>query len=97
MTTTVPVFTLADRLRKAREVLGVDQAELAEILGVSRSSVSNAETGSAVPRRITMRAWAEATGVPLEWLTTGEWAPRGSNPQPTDWVSAQVRGWPAAA
>lgn len=96
----IPTFTLADRLRKARELTGLDQIPFADELGISRNSVSNAETGTVMPRRITLKAWAMRTGVDLDWLLTGtaptapdgggEWAPRGSNPQPTDYGYAQV-------
>lgn len=67
----VPAWTLADRLRKARETTGMSQAELAERMGVARSTVARSEqTGSA--RRQTLLTWAFATGVDLGWLETGE-------------------------
>lgn len=76
MTTThIPVWTLGDRLRKAREDAGLSQAELAAAISVSRNTVGNAELGERVPLAITLRAWSEVTGVPLEWLRTGEVAP----------------------
>lgn len=59
----VPQWTMADRLRKARESAGLEQGELAEAMGVSRQSISSAERGAARPRRLTVRAWAMATGV----------------------------------
>lgn len=62
----VPQWTVADRLRKAREWAGVEQAELAERMGVSRGTVSNAETGRRAVRLITLKAWALETGVPVE-------------------------------
>lgn len=68
----VPEFTTADRLRKARETLGLDQEAFANALGVSRNTVGNYELGKTTSRRkIVMRAWAMATGVPLSWLETG--------------------------
>lgn len=69
--THIPVWTLGDRLRKAREDAGLSQAELAALLEVSRNTIGNAELGERVPLPITMRAWSLATGVPLEWLRTG--------------------------
>ena len=42
----VPEFRLCDRLRRAREITGLDQAAFAAELGISRTSVSNAETGT---------------------------------------------------
>lgn len=68
----VPQFTVGDRLRKAREVSGMDQGELAEAMGVSRKTIGNNESGGVTPRKIVIRAWALATGVDAEWLETGE-------------------------
>jgi transcriptional regulator with XRE-family HTH domain len=67
-----PVWTLRDRLRKAREHAGLEQVELAERAGISRGSVSNYENGVTSPRRPQLLAWAMACGVPLEWLTDGD-------------------------
>lgn len=70
-TTHIPVWTMGDRLRKAREDAGLSQAELALEVGVSRATVSNAEVGATTPLPITVNAWARITGVPAEWLRTG--------------------------
>lgn len=64
----VPPITIGDRLRIARRYAGLEQEELAEIICVSRGTVSNAELGRVKPRRITLRAWAGACGVPLAWI-----------------------------
>jgi transcriptional regulator with XRE-family HTH domain len=69
---TVPVWTTPDRLRKAREQSGLDQSEFADAIGVSRGTVSNYERGSSVYRRPVQLAWAMCSGVPLEWLLTGQ-------------------------
>ena len=68
----IPTWTRADRLRKAREVSGLDQTALGQRIGVSRGTVSNAERGTVEPRRSVIMAWAMATGVPLAWIETGE-------------------------
>ena len=68
----VPQFTQSDRLRKAREVTGLDQGQFAEVAGISRQTVSNYESGAREPRGLYLRAWAEASGVNLLWLETGE-------------------------
>lgn len=92
----IPEFTLADRLRKAREITGLNQRDFANEIGVNRNSVGNYETGMTKPRPVVLRAWALRTGVPAMWLETGEapspggdgaseWcAPRDSNPEPID-------------
>lgn len=90
----VPTFTQGDRLRKARELTGMKQREFGELIGVSHQTVTNAEKQHRSVRKITLNAWAMATGVPLEWLETGK-APRqkpggdacgirDSNPEPAD-------------
>ena len=63
-----PVWTLADRLRKAREHAHLTQQELADQIGISRASVVNYETGRHSPPRPVMLSWSMATGVDLEWL-----------------------------
>ena len=67
----VPTFNLSDRLRKARESAGLDQVQLSELIGISRTSISAAERGSTKPRKAVLIAWAFATRVPFEWLMTG--------------------------
>lgn len=92
---------MAHRLRIAREYAGLDQTQLAERAEIGRTTVVNYEQGYREPRRLYLRAIAEATGVDMHWLETGE-APsddeasrgerarRDSNPQPSDWEFAQA-------
>lgn len=68
----VPVFELPDRLRRAREHAHMDQAELADSVGISRTSVGNYENGRRVPTRPYLLAWADVTGVDAVWLETGK-------------------------
>lgn len=49
----------------------MDQSAMAEVLGCARTTVSNYERGFTTPRRAVILAWAMATGVDAEWLTTG--------------------------
>jgi transcriptional regulator with XRE-family HTH domain len=75
MTTTtgvvIPEFTVGDRLRKARELTGLDQQRFADEIGISRQSVSNYELGNTKVRKIVLIAWQMRTGVPVEWLEHG--------------------------
>lgn len=105
----IPEWTVADRLRKARELTGMDARDFAAHVGISRNTVSNYENGktSRIGRPM-LAAWSMATGVPMKWLETGE-APTGpepdggliaertrrdSNPKPSD---PKVRGLRAVA
>lgn len=75
----IPVWTEADRLRKAREMTGLDRADFAELIGVSAKTVLNYENGSTTRvKPLVRRAWALATGVPSSWLETGEVPPDGA-------------------
>jgi len=78
-----PGFELRHRLMRAREYAGLEQADLARDLGVSRQTISNAERGARMPRRALIVAWAVRTGVSLHWLETGQAAPI---PTPPDGV-----------
>ena len=68
----IPTWTLADRLRKAREDANLTQQELAELTGISHTSIKNYEGGKRTPRVLYLRAWSEATGVPACWLDSGQ-------------------------
>lgn len=69
----VPQWTIADRLRKAREVTGMDQRQFADHIGISRNTVTNYETGKTTRfSRPMLAAWAMATGVRLDWLEGNE-------------------------
>ena len=83
----IPVWTLGDRLRKAREDAGLSQSELAAAVLVSRTTVSNAEVGARVPMRGTLKAWAEVTDVPLAWLLTGDATPLPPSGQPVKGIN----------
>jgi transcriptional regulator with XRE-family HTH domain len=73
-----PVWSLADRLRKAREEAGLEQGELAQLAGLSRATISAAENGHRRPAKATIAMWALATGVSRDWLA-GE---SEANPDP---------------
>lgn len=92
----VPQFEVKDRVRKAREYSGLKQGDLAETVGMSRTTLARIEQGLSTPRRPQLIALAMATGCDLEWLETGktpagdnpdggsECAIRDSNPEPAD-------------
>lgn len=66
------VLRLQERIRRARRKAGYSQAELAEMLKVKRSAVSNWESVTDVqPSMTNLIAIAEVCEVSLEWLGTG--------------------------
>lgn len=67
----IPVWTQGDRLRKARQMTGMTTRQFALELGVSQGTVTSAENDNTKVRMITLKAWALATGVPIEWLQFG--------------------------
>ncbi len=69
----VPEWTLGDRLRKAREHRHLQQAEMAELLGVAQTALSKWEADQRRPRDLLdiVEKWARVTGVPREWLMWG--------------------------
>lgn len=81
-----PQWTLGDRLRKAREIAGLSQGEMAEAIGIARNSVGRYESGSFDPSRPVLIAWAFRTGVALDWImagVTGATAHSSSSHRPT--------------
>jgi len=72
-------WTMGDRLRKAREVAGLTQAEVAAELrarGIKckgHSTVSMWETGTQ-PRNLerVLEAWGDICDVPAAWLFSGD-------------------------
>ena len=83
------VFDIADRLRKARELAGYDQSQMADLIDVSRATVSNYEHRHTRPMINNVKMWALATGLPFEWIWTGRWP--GTNPRDTGQYHAHLR------
>jgi transcriptional regulator with XRE-family HTH domain len=72
MDTIIPAWTKQDRLRKAREIAGLNHAEMASALGVSEKTAWNYEHGKSPMKRAMLVAWALRCGVPVEWIEDGE-------------------------
>jgi transcriptional regulator with XRE-family HTH domain len=68
ISTEVPEFDEADRLRKALRVADVPVQDMAEYLGVSRNTVSRWINGTVEPKAGILRAWSQRTGVDYQWL-----------------------------
>jgi transcriptional regulator with XRE-family HTH domain len=68
--------TIGARIRTARKAAGLNQAALAERVGVSQPAVANWESGVHDPRRLMLAKIADALGTPLDWLADGERSPK---------------------
>jgi transcriptional regulator with XRE-family HTH domain len=64
-----PIWTLGNRLWRAREEAGLDQETMATQLNVSRALVSKWERDKSEPTVRQVRRWSEITGVSFSWLT----------------------------
>ena len=69
-----------DRIRNLRDALGMTQAELANLFGVSSGQVSSWERGLQKPHKKNLRRWASEHGWPLNIFAEG-------GPMPLDVVS----------
>lgn len=63
-----PVFTLGDRIRKARTVAGLDQRQLAAEVGVNRNTLALWERDAHKPSTAAVALVAARTDTDLEWL-----------------------------
>lgn len=77
----IPVFDLADRMRKALRNSGLTVTDMAEYLGISRETAGRYMNGHGKVPLQTVRLWALRTGVPFEWLETGK-VPSDNPPAP---------------
>ena len=75
----VPVWTLGDRLRKARRNSGMGTSAMAARLGCHRNSVLGWETDRVVPPLEVVVRWARATHIPLAWFIDGDFDPVSTN------------------
>ena len=58
-------FELAERVRQARERLGITQAELAKRIGSTQPAMARLEAGGSTPSFVTLRRIAAALGLEL--------------------------------
>lgn len=76
--------TFGDRLARAREHAGMDQAALARRLGVKLVTVRNWETDRSEPRANRLQMVSGLLGISIIWLLTGdgEGGPSSDSAQP---------------
>ena len=78
----IPEWTFGDRLRKARDVMGLDRSEFAalgEPGDFTFKTIANYENGLTTPKTFVVRALAQMAGVDYDWLLTGK-TPTGTGP-----------------
>ena len=94
----VPGWTLGWRMQRALSYADLTTIQVAEAMGVSRTTVSRWLNDAATPKRAFLIQLSLMTRVSLEWLETGkvprpdgpdggleECAIRDSNPKPAAW------------
>lgn len=85
------VNTLAERLKSARDALGLSQEQLANLAGVSQGTIGNIESGARKrPREII--AIAKAAKVNPEWLLKGIGPRSASDSNGEDLMNASLQG-----
>lgn len=72
ISTDLPQWDLADRLRKALRHSGISVQGMADELEVDRSTVGNYINGHTKPPASAVMRWALLTGFPYPWLKSGE-------------------------
>jgi transcriptional regulator with XRE-family HTH domain len=72
--------TFGDRLTFAREALGVDQAQLAQRMGIKDRTLRHWEEDQAEPRANRLQMLAGMLNVSMVWLMTGQGKPPAPAP-----------------
>lgn len=82
---------LAERLRDAREYVGLSQDEVAQALGLSRPAVTNIESGNRKVEAVELGKLAKLYRKSMEYLTTGR-DPIPSGPAQLAFLARAVHG-----
>ena len=64
--------SFGERLALAREAMGLDQAQLAQRMGIKRQTLRDWETGRAEPRANRLQLLAGMLNVSMLWLMAGQ-------------------------
>jgi len=76
--------TFGDRLSRAREHAGMDQAQLARRIGVKTSTIKNWEADRSEPRANRLQMLSGLLNVSMMWLLTGDGEGIAGDGQPAD-------------
>ncbi|EMB2835663.1 helix-turn-helix transcriptional regulator [Pseudomonas aeruginosa] len=82
---------LAERLKEAREYVGLSQDDVANVLGLSRPAVSNIESGSRKVEATELNKLAKLYRKSLDYLMTGR-DPLPSGPEQLGFLARAVKG-----
>lgn len=82
---------MAERLRQAREYVGLSQEEVATALGISRPAVTNIESGSRKVEATELNTLARMYRRSLEYLLTGR-DPAPNGPEQLAFLARAVKG-----
>lgn len=86
---------MKERIKQARLSVGLSQKALADKIGISDAALSKIESGANNPAKQTVIAIANALGVSLYWLETGEGEMyEKSASQTLDAIAARYNGSP---
>lgn len=77
----IPVWDMADRLKKSLRDINLGVQEMADYLGVSRNTVTNWTSGRVDIPKPELRLWSLRVGVPYEWLKDGLSPTTGRKPR----------------
>ena len=86
------VITIAERLKQAREKLGLTQLQLAAKAAVTQSTIANIENGIRKRPRDLVNL-AKALNVDPSWLESGKGITYSTEPLPAPKVEEQAYGW----
>ena len=89
---TIPEVGLDWRLQIALGQVDMEKEQMADYLGVHRSTVSRWVNGHGRPRDAFIRQWALRCGVPYLWLRNGDVDLRNGGPT-TDGQVIDASGW----
>ena len=82
---------MAERLREAREYIGLSQEDVANALGISRPAVTNIESGSRKVEATELSTLARLYRKSLEYLLTGK-EPAPNGPEQLAFLARAVKG-----
>lgn len=82
---------MAERLRQAREYVGLSQEEVATALGISRPAVTNIESGSRKVEATELSTLARLYRRSLDYLLSGK-EPAPSGPEQLAFLARAIKG-----